>query len=153
MELRLGCLAFPHRVMSRLTLPSRETQWRLFRFLVVGGGTALFQVAVITVLKRIMNETLAFSVSWVASTAAHYLANRFWALPSARHDSAKQFGEYLFAVAVSYVMNLAAYKVCREALGLGVEWSTLWAIPPSTIVVFLLLNYRVFRARGEGGVT
>ena len=132
--------------MSKNGLPARETQWRLLRFLVVGGGTALLQVAVIAVLKRFMSETLAFSISWVASAGTHYLANRFWALPSARHDTAKQFGEYLFTLAVSYLINLGAFKLVRETLGLGVEWATRLAIPPSTIVVFLLLNYRVFRA-------
>jgi putative flippase GtrA len=132
--------------MSKLRPLDRETQFRLLRFLVVGGGTALVQVAVITVLKRLMNETLAFSISWVMSTATHYLANRFWALPSTRHDAGKQFGEYLFTVTVSYLINLATFKLCREALGMSVEWATLWAIPPSTVVVFLLLNYRVFRA-------
>ena len=82
----------------------------------------------------------------IVSTATHYLANRFWALPSARHDSARQFAEYLFTVAVSWVINTLAYYVCRQTFGLSIEWATLWAIPPSTVVVFLLLNYRVFRA-------
>lgn len=127
--------------------PARQTQIRLVRFLVVGGGTALLQVMVIAALKRWMGETAAFSISWVVSTATHYLANRYWALPSARHDTSKQFGEYLVTVALSYLINLAAFKVCRDGLGLSVEWSTLVAIPPSTIVVFLMLNYRVFRAR------
>lgn len=132
--------------MARLSLPSRETQWRLFRFLVVGGSTAVLQVAVISVLKRLMPELLAFTLSWMASTAAHYAANRFWALPSARHDSSKQFAEYLLTVAISWVVNTLAYFACRNTLGMSVEWATLWAIPPSTVIVFLLLNYRVFRA-------
>jgi putative flippase GtrA len=125
----------------------RESLLRVLRFLVVGGGTAVWQVAVIWMLKHWMSETAAFSLSWIASTAAHYLANRFWALPSARQDSARQFGEYLFTIAVSYAINLVTFKLCR-GLGLPVEWATLCAIPPSTIVVFLLLNFRVFRAKG-----
>lgn len=137
--------------MSKIGLPARETQRRLIRFLAVGGGTALLQVAVIAILKRFMNETLAFSISWVASAGTHYFANRFWALPSARHDTAKQFGEYLFTLAVSYAINLAAFKLFRETLNMSIEWATLWAIPPSTIVVFLLLNYRVFRANPKSG--
>lgn len=132
--------------MSRIQLPPRETQRRLFRFLFVGGGTALMQLAVIAVLKWWMSDTLAFTISWVVSTATHYVANRFWALRSARRDGGKQFGEYLFTIAVSYVINLMAFKLCRDLLGLSVEWSTVVAIPPSTVVVFLMLNYRVFRA-------
>jgi putative flippase GtrA len=125
-------------------LTDRETQWRLVRFLVVGGGTALVQVAVLRTLKRWMGETLAFSISWVVSTTTHYFANRFWALPSSRSDTAQQLGEYLFAVAVSYVINLGAFKLLRNQFGFSITWATLWAIPPSTIVVFLILNFRVF---------
>lgn len=125
-------------------LHDRETQWRLLRFLVVGAGSALVQVAVLRTLKTRLNETLAFSISWVVSTTTHYFANRFWALPSSRTDAALQLGEYLFAVALSYGINLGAFKLLRHRFKLSTTWATLWAIPPSTIVVFLLLNFRVF---------
>lgn len=134
--------------MLPIKLPDRETQRRLGRFLAVGGGSAGVQFVVLAGLKGRMSETVAFSLSWVVSTATHYLANRFWALPSGRQDAAKQFGEYLFAVVLSYGINLGAFKVCTDALGMGVMWAAFWAIPPSTVVVFLILNYRVFRARG-----
>lgn len=126
-------------------LTDRETQLRLLRFIAVGAGSALVQVAVLRSLRPRIGETWAFSVSWVVSTTTHYLANRFWALPSGRHDAVQQAGEYLFAVAVSYVINLGAFKLLRNKFKLSPTWATLWAVPPSTIVVFLLLNYRVFR--------
>lgn len=125
-------------------LHDRETQWRLLRFLVVGGGTALVQVAVLRALKTRLGETLAFSISWVISTTTHYFANRFWALPSSRGDTAQQLGEYLVAVGLSYAINLGAFKLLRNRFKLSPTWATLWAIPPSTVVVFLILNYRVF---------
>lgn len=137
---------FGSGTMPRFTMPERETRLRVLRFLAVGGGSAGVQFIVLALLKSWMPETLAFSLSWVVSTCTHYLANRFWALPSARHDAAKQFGEYLFAVALSYVINLVAFKLCQSLLGLDVMWAAFWAIPPSTIVVFLILNFRVFRA-------
>ena len=121
------------------------TRMRLLRFLVVGGGSAGVQFGVLAVLRGRMGDTLAFSVSWILSTTTHYLANRFWALPSGRHDPARQFGEYLFTIAVSYAINVAAFAACQKIFGLGLMWATFWAIPPSTVVVFLLLNYRVFR--------
>lgn len=131
--------------MARFALPAPETRRRAVRFLVVGGGSAAVQFAVLALLRDAMGATAAFSISWVVSTATHYLANRFWALPSARTDARKQFGEYLVAVGLSYVINLAAFKVYTIWLGLGVMWAAFWAIPPSTVVVFLILNYRVFR--------
>jgi putative flippase GtrA len=132
------------RAMLDAFLNDRETQLRLLRFLAVGGGTALVQVAVLRALKPRMSETLAFSISWVVSTATHYVANRFWALPSSRSDTAQQLGEYLVAVGLSYLINLGAFKLLRHQFKLSATWATLWAIPPSTIVVFLILNYRVF---------
>ena len=122
----------------------RETQLRLLRFLAVGGGTALVQVAVLRALKARLGETWAFSISWVVSTTTHYVANRYWALPSGRGDTAQQLGEYLVAVAISYLINLGAFKLLRNKFKLSATWATLWAIPPSTIVVFLILHYRVF---------
>ena len=130
--------------MFESLLGDRENLLRLVRFLVVGGGSALVQVAVLRALKTKTSETIAFSLSWVVSTATHYFANRFWALPSGRHDTTQQFGEYLIAVGLSYLINLGAFKLLRIRFKLSPTWATLWAIPPSTIVVFLLLNYRVF---------
>lgn len=125
-------------------LSDRENLLRFVRFLVVGAGSALVQVAVLRALKPKLGETWAFTVSWVVSTTTHYFANRYWALPSGRQDAGQQLGEYLFAVAVSYLINLGAFKLLRNKFKLSPTWATLWAIPPSTIVVFLLLNFRVF---------
>lgn len=125
-------------------LHDRETQLRLLRFLAVGGGTAVVQVVVLRSLRARLGETWAFSVSWVVSTTTHYLANRYWALPSTRGDTAQQLGEYLVAVALSYLINLGCFKFLRNRMKFSPTWATLWAIPPSTIVVFLILNFRVF---------
>jgi putative flippase GtrA len=144
MRLRRGGSISSDAPMLDSLLTDRETQWRLLRFLVVGAGTALVQVAVLRALKARFGEMLAFSISWVVSTTTHYFANRFWALPSGRDDTAQQLGEYLVAVALSYLINLAVFKLLRVKFKLSITWATLWAIPPSTIVVFLILNYRVF---------
>lgn len=132
--------------MGKMGLSDPEGRKRLLRFLVVGFGTLGLQMVVFWALRKLTTETLAFSASWVVSTTTHYFANRFWALPSARQDKAKQFGEYLFTIAVSYVINLAAFKGLR-AIGVPELESTALAVPPSTVAVFLLLNFRVFRAK------
>ncbi len=121
-----------------------ELVFRLVRFLIVGGGSAAVQLLTLRELKPRMNETVAFSFSWAVSTCTHYLANRFWALPSGRHDAVQQFGEYLVTIVASYAVNLGGFKLLRRRFGLSAMWSTALAIPPSTVVVFVLLNYRVF---------
>jgi putative flippase GtrA len=49
------------------------------------------------------------------------------------------------------VINLAVFRLCLDVIGLSKMGATAVAVPPSTVVVFLLLNYRVFRAGGGGG--
>lgn len=129
-------------------LSDRETQVRAARFLVVGGTSFAVQVAVMKVASEAVGlaTNVAFTVSFVCSSATHYVLNRFWALPSARVDSWRQAREYLGTVAISWVINIAVFRLCLDVIGLSKVWATAVAVPPSTVVVFLLLNFRVFRA-------
>ncbi len=134
-------------------ISDRETQGRAARFLVVGGTSFAVQVAVMKMASDVvgLGANGAFTVSFGCSTLTHYLLNRFWALPSARVDTGRQAKEYLGTAAISWVINLAVFRLCLDGLGLGKVWATAAAVPPSTVVVFLLLNYRVFRAGAGGG--
>lgn len=123
---------------------------RFLRFLVVGGTAALVQLSTLALCKRLLPPDGAFTVSFVLATATHYTLNRFWALPSGRRDSLRQLGEYLATAGISYVINLGLFRLALSVIGLGVVWSAVAALPPSTLVVFLLLNYRVFR-HGRAG--
>lgn len=130
--------------MHKRMLPSRETQVRFFRFLTVGGLSAVVQFLSLALFKRWCSADLAFTLSFICSTSTHYGMNRFWALPSERRDNWRQFGEYLGTAGVSYLINLGLFKLCFNLIGLSVMWSAVIALPPSTVVVFLILNYRVF---------
>jgi putative flippase GtrA len=133
--------------MFKRMLPSRETQVRFWRFIAVGGISAAVQLGSLAVLKRWFTPTLAFTLSFMMSTATHYSLNRFWALPSERRDRARQLTEYLATAGLSYLVNISLFNLCLHIIGLGVMGSAVFAVPPSTLVVFLLLNYRVFRRR------
>src|SRR5688572_30694034 len=98
MKLRRRRFVSSDAAMFDSLLTDRETQLRLLRFLVVGGGSALVQVAVLRMLRTRLGETVAFTISWAVSTTTHYFANRFWALPSTRDDTGRQLFEYLIAV-------------------------------------------------------
>lgn len=110
----------------------------------------MVQWSTMRVLLGIVPENLAFTLSFLCSSATHYTLNRFWALPSVRHDSWRQLAEYLGTVALSWLINLGMFRLCRDVFGLGALWATAIAVPPSTVVVFLLLNFRVFAAKARG---
>ena len=131
--------------MLKAKLTDRPTQVRFARFLVVGGTAYLVQVATIKAFLGFTGTNLAFTGSFICSTATHYTLNRLWALPSTRVDVGRQFREYLGVAALSYLINFLLFHLCVDGFGINRVWATALALPPSTLVVFLLLNYRVFR--------
>ena len=133
--------------MSKAKLSDRQTQVRFARFLTVGATAYVVQVLTIKLFLLWAGTNGAFTLSFLCGTLAHYGLNRFWALPSSRQDTWRQLREYLGAVGISFVINFSLFHLCLDGFGLGKIWSTAIAVPPSTAVVFLLLNYRVFRVR------
>jgi putative flippase GtrA len=131
--------------MFKRILTRRETQVRFFRFLAVGGTAWLVQMASMKLFLGWLRTNPAFTLSFICSTSTHYTLNRFWALPSTRSDTLRQFGEYLVTAALSLVTNFLLFRLCLDVLGLDKLWSLVVVAPPSTLMVYLLLNYRVFR--------
>jgi putative flippase GtrA len=131
--------------MSKRILTRRETQVRFFRYLVVGGTAFLVQVVSMKLFLGWVATNLAFALSFMCSASTHYTLNRFWALPSTRSDTLRQFGEYLVTAALSLVTNFLLFRLCLDVFGLDKLWSLVVVAPPSTLMVYLLLNYRVFK--------
>ena len=105
------------------------------------------QFSVLAVSKRILSPNIAFSLSFLTATVTHYFLNRFWALPSYRRDNWRQLIEYIATAGFSYFLNLGLFILCRRMFDFGVMVSAILAVPPSTLVVFLILNYWVFSHR------
>ena len=124
---------------------ARETQIRFLRFFTVGGVGFIVQLASLRVLKEMLPPRIAFTTAFVFSVATHYSLNRFWALASHRRDTGRQFLEYLGTVGISYLVSFSCFNFFLSLAKLSIMWSTALSVPPSTLVVFLLLNYRVFR--------
>ncbi len=151
MTLRAARSSRPDFAMLKALLSSQESRWRAARFLVVGGTAYGVQVATMKLFSLRLGTNLAFTLSFVCSTSTHYALNRFWALPSLRTDTWRQAREYLGTAALSWIINFSLFRLCIDVFGLGEIWATAIAVPPSTVVVFLLLNYRVFRAKTNAG--
>jgi putative flippase GtrA len=133
--------------MFKIKLTDRATQVRFFRFVAVGGAVALVNFSALAAARRFWPPNYAFTAAFLLATSVHYCFNKFWALPSERRDTVRQFGEYLLAVALSYLINFLCFNAGRSILGLDVMWAAVCAVPPASLVVFLVLNYRVFRVR------
>jgi len=129
--------------MFKRLLQDRLTQVRFIKYFVVGGTGYGVNVLSFTLIKGLGGPNTAFTAAFLISTATHYCLNRFWALKSTRADTGRQFLEYLGTVVISYVISLCSFTLFRTFLSLGLAQAC--SIPPSTLVVFFILNFWVFR--------
>ena len=88
-----------------------------------------------------------FSRHWAAEGSGRAYLGTSGAAPNTESINGPFVREYLFTAALSFVINYGLFHLCVDGFGLGKIWSMAIAVPPSTLVVFLLLNYRVFRAK------
>lgn len=132
--------------MIKAKLTDRTTQVRLFRFIFSGLTVMGVQVGCLALLTHWWNRSLAFIVSYAFAVLVHYSLNRFWALKSKRTDVARQAGEYAITVLASFVTSFSLFTVASSMLSLSPVWAAILTNPPTTIAVFLVLNFRVFRA-------
>jgi putative flippase GtrA len=131
-------------MIKRLPI-DRQTLVRFIKFFLVGGTGYGVSLLTFSLVKGVLKPNNAFTAAFVLSTAAHYLLNRFWALRSTRSDSWRQFAEYLFTVGLSYSISFGCFKLFSVYVGLGLGLAQALSIPPSTIVVFFILHFWVFR--------
>jgi putative flippase GtrA len=135
--------------MRKRLLPSQQTQVRFLKSLAVGATAFGVQAGVLWVLKRFLAPLTAFSWAYGCSVVTHYSLNRFWALRSERRDSGRQLLEYVGTVLIGWLIQSTVFRFCIHTVGMGIMWANFFAVPPSTIVVIFILNYRVFHQRGH----
>jgi len=132
--------------MIKRLLLNRQTQVRFIKFFTVGAIGYVVNIVSFNALKSNFKVNTAFTTAFIISTSTHYTLNRFWALRSARADSFKQFAEYLMTVVISYLISLVSFKVLYVFFQLNLGVAQALSIPPSTLVTFFLLNFRVFKS-------
>ncbi len=104
------------------------------------------QVGSMAVFSRWYDDGTAFVASYALAVAVHYSLNRFWALRSSRQDYRRQTGEYCATVVGSFLVNFCLFQLAVRVFRVPTVWAALVTNPPTTVVVFLILNFRVFRA-------
>jgi putative flippase GtrA len=129
--------------MFKRLLLDRQTQVRFIKFFAVGGTGYGVNVLSFNLVKAFFEPNIAFTIAFIISTSTHYCLNRFWALKSTRSDKWRQFIEYLGTVLLSYIISLGSFTLFKVYMTLG--FAQALSIPPSTMVVFFILNFWVFK--------
>lgn len=123
---------------------------RLVRFAVVGGTVMVFFMGLNWLIGRWTGPTAAFLLAYPPALALHYSLNKWWTFGCERTDTAKQVGEYLVMVAVTFVVQYAFFWLAHDRLGLPGWLAAGIGNAGQMALSFVIMQRRVFAGTRTG---
>jgi putative flippase GtrA len=118
---------------------------RFFRFCLVGATVAAVDFATIWLLMYLLPPLIAVSIAYFTGVTCHFLLNKFWVFRCSRSDYLKQLLQYLSCVSASWLTTITIVHFFLLRFNSSVLLAKLWAIPPASLVTFLMMQLFVFR--------
>jgi putative flippase GtrA len=124
---------------------NQERIHRLVRFCVVGGTVAVVDFSFVWLLSHLLRPLVAVSIAYFIGVSCHFLLNKFWVFQCRRNDYLRQLIQYFTVVVASYAITIMTVHLCLSTFTTNVLIAKLFAVPPATLVAFLLMQFFVFR--------
>jgi putative flippase GtrA len=112
---------------------------------VVGGTVAVVDFSTVWFLSHILQPLVAVSIAYFVGVICHFLLNKFWVFQCRRSDYVRQLMQYLTVVLSSWLTTVATVQLCLSTITHNILIAKLFAVPPATLVAFLLMQFFVFR--------
>jgi putative flippase GtrA len=123
----------------------QERFFRFLRFCIVGAAVASVDFGLVWLLSGRMPPLVAVSIAYFTAVCCHFLLNKMWVFQCRRSDHIRQLIQYSAVVVASWVTTITIVHLCLSSLTTNVLIAKLVAVPPTTLVAFLLLQVFVFR--------
>jgi putative flippase GtrA len=124
---------------------NRERLFRLFRFCTVGATVASIDFGLVWPLRGWTPPLVAVSIAYLTAAFCHFLLNKMWVFQCRRSDYLRQLAQYIAVVVASWSTTITIVQLCLSSFTNNVLIAKLSAIPPATLVAFLLMQFIVFR--------
>jgi putative flippase GtrA len=124
----------------------RSALQRPIRFCLVGAAVFALDFFLIWILHRLMPKLLAVSIAYVVAVTVHFCLNRWWVFAAAQDPPARQLARYVPTVAACWACTVGIVWLSLRTLSPNVFLAKALAIPPATLLGFLLMRFFVFRA-------
>jgi putative flippase GtrA len=124
---------------------TQERFFRLLRFCLVGVTVAAIDFGIVWVLIGRIPSLVAVSIGYFTAVCCHFLLNKMWVFRCRRSDYIRQLIQYFAVVVASYAITIMIVHLCLSTFTTNVLIAKLFALPPATLVAFLLMQFFVFR--------
>jgi putative flippase GtrA len=124
---------------------TQERFFRFLRFCIVGVTVASIDFGLVWLLSRRMPPLVAVSIAYFTAVCCHFLLNKMWVFQCRRSDYIRQLIQYSAVVVASWLTTITIVHLCLSSFTTNVLIAKLFAVPPATLVAFLLMQFLVFR--------
>jgi putative flippase GtrA len=124
---------------------NQERIYRLIRFCLVGGSVAVVDFGTVWLLSHLLQPLAAVSIAYFVGVTCHFLLNKFWVFRCRRSDYVRQLMKYLTVVLSSWLTTLVTVQLCLSTITHNILIAKFFAVPPATLVGFVLMQFFVFR--------
>jgi putative flippase GtrA len=124
---------------------TQERFFRFLRFCLVGAAVAAIDFGLLWLLIGRIPPLVAVSIAYFTAVCCHFLLNKMWVFRCRRSDYIRQLMQYSTVVVASWLTTITIVHLCLSSFTTNVLIAKLFAVPPATLVAFLLMQLFVFR--------
>ena len=124
---------------------TQERFFRFLRFCTVGATVASIDFGLVWLLSGRLPPLVAVSIAYLTAVCCHFLLNKMWVFQCRRSDYIRQLIQYSAVVVASWATTITIVHLCLSSFTTNVLIAKLFAVPPATLVAFLLMQFFVFR--------
>lgn len=119
----------------------------------VGSTVAVIDFSLVWILSRWLSPLVAVSIAYVGAVCCHFLLNKMWVFQCSRTDHAKQVAQYAMSVTGCWLTTLGVVRLSLSTITSNVLLAKLIALPPASLVGFVLLRCFVFASKKKSTVS
>lgn len=124
----------------------------LVRYCTVGITAAVIDFSLVWILSRWLSPLFAVSVAYITAVSCHFLLSKIWVYRCNRRDHFRQIGQYALCIIGCWLSTLGVVKLCLSTITTNILVAKLIAVPPATLVGFVVLRFFVFAPRKKSTV-
>jgi putative flippase GtrA len=115
------------------------------KFCVVGALVAGVDFGALWLFHLFLSELLAVSLAYFVAVATHYGLNKWWVFRATAKVRAGEVVRYVLMVIVCWLCTVGVVWLALRFVSSNIFVAKLLAIPPATLLSFVLMRRFVFR--------
>ena len=105
----------------------------------------VLDLSLVWLLQFCLPPLCAISLAYISAVTCHFLLNKFWVFRCERDDYSRQLGQYAVNVALCWLVTVAIVRLCLSTFTNNLLLAKVCALPPATILGFVMMQLLVFR--------